>query len=553
MGIAYLNSQKDDPLKNLKLLTPINPFNGFTSSFCEFRTTHPHGGLDFSTGQKNGVEVIATMDGEVRQVKITYRGYGKALYLYHNNNLLSVYAHLSHFHQSIEEYLKPFYQKSIYPGTVEINPPIKFKGGDIIGFSGETGEGYPHLHYELRKDNNPINPLPYFTFEKNSKVIIKKLIITPESPFSSINGKFTKVALNFPINEINISGIFSLGIEAYDFYNGNKRGIQKIELFIDNELVSIIEPDIFSFDYFYGIRFIYDGSFSRYSPIKMIYNLNPQKENPFKFIQGKSYFELEEGKHRFEVVLYGASDVLRKKFTVNISQPLKKAPVLQSNIFLKTHFFLSNQIGQYYPSSINKYKVGSNEFYIGFLKPSEKFILKDFEIMHNEKNPVPFCFYLKSYKNQTQLKAMTPCLFIEPKDLGLSKKIKIAVNLKNAKEKEKLGFYKLRGNLFWGGNWDGDKLIAEVFAPEDYIVLKDDISPIIQNVYKKDNKIFVITKDIGTGIPWDGVQIKINNKNLILEYDPDHSRAEGEISEKGQGILSVKDYAMNKTEKIINF
>ena len=552
-GVAYLNSPKIDPLKNLKLFTPINPFNGFTSSFCEFRTTHPHAGLDFSTGQKNGVPVIATMDGEVRQVKITYRGHGKALYLYHKNNLLSVYAHLSKFHQSIEDYLKPFYQKNIYPGTVEISPPLKFKAGDIIAFSGETGEGYPHLHYELRKDNNPINPLPYFSFEKNSKVHVKKLIVTPESPFSSINGKFTKVALNFPIKEINIFGTFSLGIETYDSYNGNKRGIQKIELFIDNELASIFEPDTFSFDHFYGIRFIYDGSFSTFSPTRMVYNLNTQKENPFKFIQGKSFFDLLEGKHNFEIVVYGASDILRKNFFVNIKKALPKAPVLKSNIFLKSHFFLSNQSGQYYPPSINKYKVGSNEFHIGFLKPSEKFPLKNFEIMHNEKYPVPFCFYLKDYINKTQLKAMTPCLFIEPKDLALTKKIQIKVNLNNEKEKEKLGIYRLRGNLFWGGDWDGDKLSAEVFAPEDYVVLKDDIPPIIQKFYKKNNKIFVITKDIGSGIPWDGVQIKINNKNFILEYDPDHIRAEGEILEKGKAILSVKDYANNKTEQIIHF
>lgn len=548
-----MNSSKEDSLKDLRLFTPINPFNGFTSSFCEFRSTHPHAGLDFSTGQKNGAEVIATMDGEARQVKITYRGYGKALYLYHKNNLLSVYAHLSKFHQSIEEYLKPFYQKNIYPGTVEINPPIKFKAGDVIAFSGETGEGYPHLHYELRKDNNPINPLPYFSFEKNSKVIIKKLIITPESPFSSVNGKFTKTAFNFPIREINISGIFSLGVEVYDFYNGNKRGIQKIELFKGKELLSVVEPDTFSFDYFYGIRFIYDGSFSSYSPTKMVYILSTQKENPFKFIKGKNFFDLPEGKHNFEIVAYGASDILRKKFFVNISKALSKAPILKSNIFLKNHFFLSNQSGQYYPSSIKKYKVGLNEFHIGFLKPSEKFVLKNFEIMHNEKYPVPFCFYLKNYKNDNQLKAITPCLFIEPKDLALTNKIQIKVNLNAEIEKEKLGFYRLRGNLFWGGSWEGDKLSSEVFAPEDYVVLKDDIPPIIQKVYKKNNKIFVITKDIGSGIPWDGVQIKINNKNFILEYDPDHIKAEGEILEKGRAILSVKDYAMNKTEKMINF
>lgn len=551
-----LNSQeKQDLLSDLKLQTPIEPFLGFTSSFGEFRTNHLHSGIDFSTGQKNGLPVLATLDGEIREVKITYRGYGKALYLYHKNNLTSVYAHLSKFHPSIEEYLKPYYEKALYPGTVIIEPPLKVIKGGVIAYSGETGEGYPHLHYELRINNDPINPLPYFSFENKSNVKIKKIIFTPESPISSINNRFTKIPFPFPIKkEIKVTGPFSIGIEAYDFYNGNKRGVQKIFLYLNNELVCRVSPDIYSFDNYYGVRFLYDGLFSKFSPTKLVYNLNPQKGNPYSFISGRNFFDLKEGKYIFKVVVYGIEDSLEEKFTINVLKPLDKSPKLNQNFFLKTHFFLKNQEGQFYPKSIREYNIGLNKFYVGYLKPYEKFTLTPYEILHKEKTPIPFCFYLIKYdKNDLKLKKITPSLIIEPKDLGLSKKIEISADLKEEKEKEKIGFYRIKGNLYIGGNWEGDKLKAEVFGPEDYFILKDDISPLILKVWKKNKKIYVLTKDIGSGIPWDGVKVILNNKEKILKYDPDHLLAEGEFEEKGKCLVIVSDYAKNKTSRAFEF
>lgn len=546
--------EAESPSKNIKLQDPIAPFLGLTSCFGEFRTTHLHGGLDFSTGQKIGIPVMAVMDGEVREVKITYRGYGKVLYLTHEDGLMSVYAHLSKFHPQIEEYIKPYLEKNLYPGSISITPPIKFNAGDVVAFSGESGEGFPHLHYELRKDNNPVNPLPYFSFEKISSLLITKIVITPESPFTTINGSFRKTVFHFPIKkEIEIKGPFSLGVDTCDFYNGNRRGIQEIELYLDGKLTSKVSPDFFSFDYNYGVRFLYDGIYSKFSPTKMVYNLNPQEGNPYNFLKGEKYFELEEGSHNFEIIVRGAKDELKKGFKINYKKPLQKAPVLNQTIFLKRHFFLPNLEGQYYPEEIKKYQIGSKEYYIGKLKPFEKFCLGRYEIMHQEKNPVPFVFYLIDSNNTSSLISESPALFIEPKELGFTKKITIKVNLKDKEKKEQLGLYRLRGNLFLGGSWEEGFLKAEVFGPEDFTVLRDTIPPTILKVFKSYGKIYIIAKDTGSGIPWDGVKISINNKETILEYDPDHITAQGEIKEKGKGIISVKDNAGNKIEKLFYF
>ncbi len=531
------------------MINPLNPPQNITSTLCENRYSHLHSGVDFSTGQKNGLPVLAVMDGEAKQVKITYRGYGKCLYLFHKDGYITVYAHLSKFSPEIEEYLKPYYEKNLYPGTVEINPPIFYKKGDIIAYSGESGFGFPHLHFELRKGIETLNPVPYFNFSNSSEVFLKKIIVIPETPYTSINGKFKKVSFKLPLkDEIKVSGPFSIGIEAYDFHLGNKRGIQGFDLYLEGKLVSTLNFSGFSYDDYYGIRFILNYiSFGN-----SIYNLNPPKNNPYNFFKGENYFDLKEGKYKFKVNVKGLSSKKSFEFFIKTSKPLPKPPILKENIFYKSHFFLSGMEGMFYPESIKLFKVGGIDYFIGNLKPEEKFKIGPFEIKHKEKFSVPFCFYLTKYENSL-LEPKTLQLNMEPKDIGLTKRVEINVNLPELKEKEKVGIYKARGNLYYGNNWEGDKLKAEVFAPDDYVLLKDKISPEILKTYKQKNKIYVIARDIGSGIPWDGVQVKIDGKTYILEYDPDHFKAEGELKIKGMAEIIVKDGAGNERIKNFNF
>ena len=67
--------------------------------------------------------------------------YGKAIILTHDNGLRTVYAHLN---QIAVEYGQNIHQ------------------GQIIGYSGNTGASTaPHLHFEIRLENVPVNPFGY--------------------------------------------------------------------------------------------------------------------------------------------------------------------------------------------------------------------------------------------------------------------------------------------------------------------------------------------------------------------------------------------------------
>jgi len=97
---------------------------------------HPgHNGLDF--GIPVGTPIKATMDGKVVHAGWNNQGYGN-LVIVENGPFRTYYAHLSSIPVSIGDVVT---------------------SGSTIGLSGNTGNSTgPHLHYEIRKNNVPVNP-----------------------------------------------------------------------------------------------------------------------------------------------------------------------------------------------------------------------------------------------------------------------------------------------------------------------------------------------------------------------------------------------------------
>ncbi|MEE3003013.1 MAG: peptidoglycan DD-metalloendopeptidase family protein [Pseudomonadota bacterium] len=100
--------------------------------------TRPHHGVDLAA--KYGSPVWSTGQGKVSFVG-TKSGYGKTIVIQHNYKYKTLYAHLSKF------------AKDLKKGS-------RVTQGQIIGYVGTSGIATgPHLHYEFRISNKPVNPL----------------------------------------------------------------------------------------------------------------------------------------------------------------------------------------------------------------------------------------------------------------------------------------------------------------------------------------------------------------------------------------------------------
>lgn len=117
-----------------------------------------HYGMDFTAS--TGTEVYATGDGVI-ELASSMRGYGKRIVINHGFGYKSLYAHLNGFN---------------------VREGQKVKRGEVIGFVGSTGiSTAPHLHYEVFKNNQKVNPVHYYFNDLSPDEFDKMIFISSNS------------------------------------------------------------------------------------------------------------------------------------------------------------------------------------------------------------------------------------------------------------------------------------------------------------------------------------------------------------------------------------
>lgn len=118
------------------ITTPIKGI--LTSTFGEQRGGYYHKGVDLAAN--TGTKIQAALDGTVSFSGVA-DGYGKVVIVDHSDNLQTVYAHCS---------------------KLNVSPGEQVLRGQVIAEVGNTGDSTgPHLHFEIRVDGVPIDPLRY--------------------------------------------------------------------------------------------------------------------------------------------------------------------------------------------------------------------------------------------------------------------------------------------------------------------------------------------------------------------------------------------------------
>ena len=145
--IAHLAENKEkllaaipaiQPVRNEDLTRIASGYGYRTDPFTKARKYHY--GMDFSAPR--GTPIYATGDGVVTRADNRATGYGNHIMIDHGYGYESLYAHLYKYNVKVRQ---------------------KVQRGDLIGFVGSTGRSQgPHLHYEVFKDGQRINPMNFY-------------------------------------------------------------------------------------------------------------------------------------------------------------------------------------------------------------------------------------------------------------------------------------------------------------------------------------------------------------------------------------------------------
>jgi murein DD-endopeptidase MepM/ murein hydrolase activator NlpD len=145
--LSYLK-QKEYLKNSIPSIAPVNGWyvRGFGYCLDPFTgSAKMHEGIDIAA--PISTPIIAPADGIVRKIQNT-KDFGIVIEISHNQDLSTVYGHC----------MNP-----------TVNAGQSIKRGDVIGYVGLSGKtSGPHLHYEIRISQIPVDPLNYIIIDKTA-------------------------------------------------------------------------------------------------------------------------------------------------------------------------------------------------------------------------------------------------------------------------------------------------------------------------------------------------------------------------------------------------
>ena len=149
--ILEMAKNKDELLAAIPAIQPVSnkDLRRIASGFGYrihpiYKVRKLHKGLDFSA--PTGTPIYATGDGKISpdrgKGRVGGHGYGRYVVIDHGYGYKTLYGHMS---------------------KISVKKGQRVKRGDIIGYVGNTGASTaPHLHYEVIKNGQKINPINFF-------------------------------------------------------------------------------------------------------------------------------------------------------------------------------------------------------------------------------------------------------------------------------------------------------------------------------------------------------------------------------------------------------
>jgi murein DD-endopeptidase MepM/ murein hydrolase activator NlpD len=278
LALGSLAATPGEPARTL--LWPLAIREGITSSFGEYRRTHFHGGVDMRTHQEEGWACLAPADGKVTRLRREPGGYGRVLYLDLDDGRTIVYGHVCRFENEKLHLDDTLYRAceragSSFPGDITLDPPMRVKAGDTVCYSGELGIGTPHLHFEVRRGDEQLDPfveglpLP----EGVGAPFIAGVTFEPQDASGTVDGGFAPIfvpairtAEGYKLaRTVSVGGAVDLFLSAGDHLgvSTNTTGVPSITASLDGTVFSRMDLKRISLAHFKESPALFAPDFDR--------------------------------------------------------------------------------------------------------------------------------------------------------------------------------------------------------------------------------------------------------------------------------------------------
>jgi len=536
-----------------KYIWPIKSKQVLTGSFGEYRSVRFHLGVDLSSGGVNGRKVIASNSGYVSKIIYQKWGIGYAVFIKHKNGETTMYGHLSRFAKKILHNKKVTKIKDLIADKKDFKilfspNEIKVLQGQTIAFSGDTGIGPTHLHFELRDKNNKcLNPLTNGLFNRDRFApIINSLAIVPiknnismdryEKFYTPIKKKnryyITPDKIKIPYNK------FYLKIDTFDRSGYNRVGILGIRVYANNKLLYDFFFNKIKRDDRYRMGLYYDYTYSNYK--NFIYFLYNRKNY-------KGVIDLNKFKKniKIKIVVYDHSFNKRILYLWVKKDSLQKEemPTYKANLIAG-----------------KKLKLKSSKFQITFFKNSAFY--NERIVLESES---PFFSFVRGISIKSKIYTITPenLTVNDPPEIRIKysgsdyKKIGIYIQPHNKP------YYMYLKNSY---NKNDNYFFANIRKTGKFFLARDDSPPSRQFISNKHliRKRIIKFKlmDTGSGIDLKKVFFKVDGRNIKWDYDIDkrtiyilrYNRHNRFIWKRGKHSIKIQltDRAENKSS-LYNF